>query len=153
MIHFEPIPGEDFTDYWNYSVESWTRDMKRAGLIDKNITLEEADAQVRKFIPDGLKTPGHYFLYVFDEDVKVGKIWLEVRQRGEIEAYLWDIFIDENFRGKGYGKKSMKMMEDFAKKKGATKISLNVFAYNEIARNLYSKTGYKDAAITMTKEL
>ncbi len=153
MIHFEPIPEKDFTDYWNYAVESWTIDMKRAGLIDKNTSLREADAQVRKFIPKGLKTPGHYFLYVFDKDTRVGKVWVEIRKRGELEAFLWDIAIDEKYRGKGYGKESMRLLEDFAKEKGAKKISLNVFGYNDIARNLYMKSGYREAAITMMKEL
>lgn len=153
IVHFETIPEEDFTEYWDYTVESWTRDMKRVGLIAKNTTQEEADAIVRKSIPNGFETPGHYFFYVYDKNVRVGKIWVEIRKRGEMEAYLWDIYIDVEYRGKGYGKESMKVMENFARDKGAVKISLNVFGYNKIARSLYDKVGYIDAAITMTKVL
>lgn len=153
MIHFEPILEDDFTDYWNDSVHRWIKNAKRAGLMDSGLSFEEADAQVRKFIPEGLKSPGHYFLYIVEGNQKVGDIWIEIRNRAEISAFLWNITIGENYRGKGYGKEAMKLMETFAGEKGAVKISLNVFGYNDIARNLYRKTGYREAAITMVKDL
>lgn len=153
MIHFEPMPPEDFADYWKYSVESWARDMKRAKLIDENMTFEEAEAHVRQFIPEGMKTPGHFFMYLCDGDERVGRIWLEVRKRGVVEAYLWDIVIEEEFRGKGYGGKAMILLEEYARERGAVKISLNVFASNDIARRLYRNSGYREAAISMIKEL
>lgn len=153
MIHLEPIPESDFTDYWNYSVKSWKKDMMKAGLLGADTTFEEADAQVRKFIPEGMKTPGHFFFYVYSDQEKVGKIWLELRAGRANEAYIWDLFLEKDFRGKGYGKETMKRIEEFARQNGAPRISLNVFPFNDIARNLYRKSGYRDAAITMIKDL
>lgn len=153
MIHFEPILEENFTDYWSNSVERWVKDAKRAGVMNENLSLEEAESQVKRFVPDGVKTPGHYFLYVVEENEKIGDIWIEIRTRGEVEAFLWNITIDEKYRGKGYGKETMNSLEVFVREKGARKISLNVFGYNEIARNLYRKTGYSEAAITMVKDI
>ncbi len=68
-------------------------------------------------------------------------------------AYLWDIFINEDQRGKGYGKETMRELERTARKEGARRIQLNVFSFNFIARNLYLKTSYQDAAVTMMKYL
>ena len=154
MIRFEPLQETELHDYWKYAVESWMSDMVRAGLIDENITYEEADNEVHRFLPQEFNTPGHYFFNIIVDRENVGKIWMEVLvRRGKIEAYLWDIVIDEKHRGKGYGKDTMMLMEDFVKKKGAGKISLNVFAYNHVARKLYTGAGYVDSAITMIKTL
>ncbi len=154
MLYMESIDDKDFPEYWRYSVVSWITDMTNAGLMNQNISYEEAEVEVKKFIPDGLRTPGHFFFHLKEGEKKVGTIWFEVRvRRGIKEAYLWDIFINADQRGKGYGKTAMHLLEDFVKEKEATKISLNVFASNTVARKLYDKTGYHDAAITMIKDL
>ena len=58
MIHFKHVTEREFPDYWRYSVESWIRDMGRAGFLRDDITFEEAEMEVRKFIPNGLSTEG-----------------------------------------------------------------------------------------------
>ncbi len=144
----------NFLEYWKYAVSSWKHDMEKAGLIDKNISYEKAEEEVKKFFPKGIHTPGHHIMQILDCEEKVGFIWFEIRERGGIkEAYLWDIIINENYRGKGYGKAAMTSLEEFAKKEGAERISLNVFGSNTIARNLYAKMGYYEAAIMMIKYL
>ena len=101
----EPITDEEFPAYWKYSVTSWIKDMSNAGLMSRDIPYEEAESEVRKFIPEGLHTPGHFFFYLVESGTRVGKIWFELRnRRGMSEAYLWDIFIIAEHRGKGFGK-------------------------------------------------
>ena len=53
----------------------------------------------------------------------------------------------------GYGKETMRVLEESARKEGAGKIQLDVFGFNSVGRNLYLKMGYQDAAITMMKYL
>ena len=55
--------------------------------------------------------------------------------------------------GMGYGKETMRVLEESARKEGAGKIQLDVFGFNSVGRNLYLKMGYQDAAITMMKYL
>ena len=153
MVEFKPMTKDEFPAYWKYSVDSWKRDMERAGLIEKDISYEKAEEQVKKFLPNGIDTPGHHLMHIMKSEETIGSIWFEIRQRGAKEAYLWDIIIDENYRGKGYGRDTMARLEEFVKKEGAERISLNVFGSNAIARNLYVKMGYQDAAITMMKYL
>lgn len=153
MVYFEPFKEEEFIQYWNYSVNSWKNNMIQAGLIDESVTFKEAEEQIRKFVPKGLKTPNHYFMHIVYEGRKVGNFWLEIRRRGAVEAYLWDLLVNEDQRGKGHGTAAMMKIHQFSQERGATKISLNVFSYNRVARNLYEKVGYHDAAITMVKYL
>ena len=72
---------------------------------------------------------------------------------GVKEAYLWDIIINENNKGKGYGKATMTKLEQFVKKEGVERMSLNVFGSNALVRNICSNMGYHEAAITMMKYL
>jgi ribosomal protein S18 acetylase RimI-like enzyme len=149
MVHFEPITEEEFPDYWRYSVESWIRDMQGAGLLRDSITYEEAENEVRKFLPDGLSSKGHHIMRIVDDGIRVGTIWYEIRDRVMREAYLWDIIVNEDQRGRGYGKGGMKELLNTARKEGAKRVQLNVFGFNSIARNLYNKMGFRDEAITM----
>ncbi len=153
MVHFEYMKKDEFPRYWKYSVESWITDMQKAGLLKEEITYEEAEEQVKKFLPEGTETPGHHIMHIIHAEERVGDIWFEIRERGVKEAYLWDIVINKEHRGKGYGRKSMTELEGFVKNAGAKRISLNVFGFNSIARNLYITSGYHDAAITMMKYL
>ena len=61
--------------------------------------------------------------------------------------------LKEEFRGKGYGKRIMSLIEEKARELGIKKIGLHVFAYNDIARNLYESVGYKVESLNMLKDL
>ncbi|MGC8505589.1 MAG: GNAT family N-acetyltransferase [Thermoplasmata archaeon] len=153
MLDFKPMSRDEFSAYWKYSVDSWKRDMDSAGLIEKGISYEKAEEYAKKFLPDGTDTPGHHLMHIMNDQETVGSIWFEIRDRGVREAYLWDIIINENYRGKGYGTDAMRTLEQFIKKEGVERISLNVFGSNTVARNLYVKMGYHEAAVTMIKYL
>jgi RimJ/RimL family protein N-acetyltransferase len=75
--------------------------------------------EVRKFIPNGLSTEGHHIMHIMNGNDAVGTIWYEIRDKGMKEAYLWDILIDENQWGKGYGKEAMRELDRTARKEGA----------------------------------
>lgn len=56
---------------------------------------------------------------------------------------IFDILVDESFRGKGYGKAVMNKLLMKAKNLGANKAYLQVVAGNVVAENLYKKLGFK----------
>jgi ribosomal protein S18 acetylase RimI-like enzyme len=68
-------------------------------------------------------------------------------------GYIYDIFVEEEFRGKGVGKLLLEKAEDYCRKKGHSRISLSVSATNDSAIKLYSRTGYKPERTTMAKEI
>ncbi len=77
--------------------------------------------------------------------------------RGQITGlnfgYVFDIFVEEEFRGKGVGKLLLEKAEDYCRRKGHSRIALSVSATNDSAIKLYSRTGYKPERITMAKEI
>jgi ribosomal protein S18 acetylase RimI-like enzyme len=47
----------------------------------------------------------------------------------------------------------MRAAEDYVKSQGGTKLELNVFGPNAVARGLYESLGYKTMTIGMRKDL
>jgi ribosomal protein S18 acetylase RimI-like enzyme len=68
-------------------------------------------------------------------------------------GYIYDIFVEEEFRGKGVGKLLLQKAKDYCRKKGHSRIVLSVTATNDSAIKLYSRTGYKPERMTMAKEI
>ena len=65
-------------------------------------------------------------------------IWLRADLVGPIKnGFIFELYVDEKFRGKGYGKQAMLLIAEKARKLGLTSLGLHVFAVNNVARNLY----------------
>ena len=73
--------------------------------------------------------------------------------RGEDRAYIYDLFIEERFRGKGLGRRALELIEEEARADRLRGIDLNVWGANDAARGLYSAAGYYERAVFMSKEL
>jgi len=68
-------------------------------------------------------------------------------------CHISDLYVKKEFRGKGLGKKLMEIADEYAKRKGAKRITLNVRKDNEPALNLYKKSGFKIKKYQMWKIL
>ncbi|MCK5449589.1 GNAT family N-acetyltransferase [Candidatus Pacearchaeota archaeon] len=58
-------------------------------------------------------------------------------------AYLDDIFVKNEFRGQGYGKKLVRHFMKIAKEKGVEKMGLGTRVENKNGIKLYKKLGFK----------
>ncbi len=142
---------KEFEQFKSYLIESYAKDMIDTGFWDKNEAVKRAIEETERLLPDGIKTKSHKLMSIYDQDKKIGYLWFEIRQKND--AYIWDFLIFKEYRGKGYGKESLKLLERYCKNYNVSKISLNVFGNNEIAINLYKKSGYRVIAMTMAKDL
>jgi ribosomal protein S18 acetylase RimI-like enzyme len=64
---------------------------------------------------------------------------------------VYDLDIDEPYRGRGYGRAAMLFAEEEARRRGLTRISLHVGARNDVARNLYRSLGFEEHEVAMSK--
>lgn len=126
----------------------------RAGYWDESEALEKARKATESLLPQGLQTPNHYLYALYDEDHTVGVIWLKANLDGPVKnGFIFDVYIEEKFRGKGYGKEMMLLVEEKARELGLKSIGLHVFAYNKVARSLYESIGYEVSSLNMIKTL
>ena len=144
----------EFAEYVEVLIRDYANENVEAGYWDTTDALEQSRKQTMELLPQGVKTPNHHIYVVRDGDQRVGVIWM----RATLDAvkkigFIFDITIEENQRGKGYGKRAMLMIEEKAKEMGIRQMGLHVFAKNKIARTLYEKLGYETRSLNMTKVL
>jgi len=135
-------------------IPEFADDKVRAGDWDESEALEKSRQQTEALLPQGLQTRNHYLYTLYDGDDAVGMIWLKANVSGPIKSgFIYDVYIEEKFRGKGYGKSLMLLLEEQARELGLKSLALHVFAVNNVARNLYESIGYEVSSLNMTRKL
>lgn len=113
-----------------------------------------ASAQFDALFPGRTPSPEQLVYILEAEGARVGELWLCKRDDGPQPAlFIYFVGIDEEHRGKGYGKAAMELAEAEARRLGSDRVALNVFGRNEVARNLYRSLGYEENAVSMSKKL
>ncbi len=59
------------------------------------------------------------------------------------DAFVDEFFLAEEYRGRGWGRRSMEFAENAARKMGVTTLHLEVVHTNATALGIYSKLGFK----------
>lgn len=142
----------DFDPFLEELVASYAREHVRAGRWTEEEALDSSRKEVRELLPAGRETPHHFFFTVLvnDPEEKAGVIWLALEPRG---GFIYDLAIFESFRRRGFAEAAMLELEELVRAKGGAKISLHVFGDNFGARKLYSKLGYTETNLVMSKTL
>ena len=96
------------------------------------------------------------FVVKTSKGVPAGHVWLAriINQfTGMPEALVINVFVEEEHRGKGLGRKLMEIAEDWAKGLGLEIVSLNVGPDNELALHVFDSLGYEPESKRMSKRL
>lgn len=102
-------------------------------------------------MPDGIHTPDQYLYSFIDESGNnIGALWVQVKDR---KGFIFGFVIDEQFRGKGYGKQALSAMDEKLKPMDVESVGLHVFGDHIAAQELYKKAGYQITEIHMNKKL
>jgi ribosomal protein S18 acetylase RimI-like enzyme len=121
---------------------------------------EAAEAQARaeeetsKLLPTGLDTAGMVFTVAEVEGSgRVGHAWVNLDEPDRPGAWIFDIEIEPQARGKGYGRELLRAVEEMVRAEGVPAVGLNVFGANAVARGLYESAGYRTTSLHMLKRL
>lgn len=68
-------------------------------------------------------------------------------------AKVGSVGVTEAYQGQGIGRTLMKLVEEWAQRRGAIEVHLNVWAFNERAQRLYEELGYAVRSHYMGKRL
>lgn len=142
--------------YRSYAVAEYAKDKMASENFTEAEAMEISEESFTSLLPEGVLTAGHYLFDIISNQTKeeVGTLWFaEIKEKSKKYAYVYDLEIKEDHRGKGYGKMMMKLLEDEVKKIGLDSITLNVFGDNKTAISLYDKLDYKVTKQIMTKHI
>jgi RimJ/RimL family protein N-acetyltransferase len=152
----EPLGPAEFEAYLAHAIPAYAQEKVAAGQWPEAESIELARKEVERVLPRGLATPEHH-LFSIRNDVSpapVGMIWFGAQQRGGRSiAYVFDVWIWEVYRRKGYAMQAFAALEGVVRQLGLCGISLHVFGHNAAARALYARLGYQPTSLVMYKEI
>ncbi|MNL00412.1 putative N-acetyltransferase YycN [compost metagenome] len=146
---------QDYAFWSKRSRESYADDMIKANGLKREEADKTANDSFKRLLPDGRNSKDNFLFTAHDEAQNVlGYIWFTIRgAENNRKAFICDVVIQDQYRGKGYGTKIMELVEIEIKKQGLNRIGLHVFGFNETAINLYKKLGYLTTDLEMEKTL
>ena len=84
---------------------------------------------------------------ICDDDTPVGYVVLTLGYSLEYlgrDAFIDEFFLAESHRSRGWGRKAMEFVEDYARSLGVRSIHLEVVQANNRALGVYRKLGFRD---------
>ena len=155
-VRLRPLRDDEFDAWVEHGKAEYARDMIENAGAPPAQAREKAESDWQTLLPQRVETPDQFIYAVEDESgARVGSVWFARREtqfEGAV-AFVYEIEIDEQLRGRGFGREAMLLLEDEARARGLARMSLNVFGGNEVARNLYRSLGYAESAVWMAKQL
>jgi ribosomal protein S18 acetylase RimI-like enzyme len=144
----------EFEAFLEQEIPEYAADNVRAGYWAESESLQKSREAFERLLPQGLQSKDQYLYSIYEGDEAVGVIWMRAEMERPVKSgFIYDLHVDEKFRGKGYGKQAMYLIEDKARELGLKSIGLHVFGYNTVARNLYEGIGYETTSLNMIKQL
>jgi len=153
-IEFQNMNEDEFSRCKAITKEDYAESIARNTKRHIDEVRNEANAQVEGLLKNGLSTQGHYLFNVVESktSVTIGWVWFRVEEEKQ-RAFLFGMMIHEPYRGKGYGRKTLELLEAKLKERKVKQIGLHVFADNQTAMNLYKKDGFYISGFNMQKDL
>ena len=143
-----------FEAWSQQSVRAYAEENVKSGRWDDSEAMERSEREFMEQLPDGLATPDHFMFELFFESEYIGYIWVFINPGAAVpSAFIYDIEIVAEQRGKGFGKATMRALEPWCKALNLKRIALNVFAFNTTAIELYQGMGYQTTNFSMQKDI
>ncbi|MHC1680796.1 MAG: GNAT family N-acetyltransferase [Methanomassiliicoccales archaeon] len=154
-VRLVPMNKKEFEATRASGIKRYAEENVKVGYWKPGEAIARSETIHASLLPDGLRTEGHHFYKALDADneKRVGHLWLKVEPGEDRKGFIYDVFIDEGERGKGYGRAMLISLEAKAKRMKIDSLALHVFAYNDVARHLYESLGYEVKSLNMMKGL
>lgn len=150
-----PMTEAEQEAYRDKVAQGYVRQRVEFGGESEDVAAVHARESMERLWPGGRPAAGQH-LYAAEVDGQlVGTLWLsETTPDGTPgNGWIYDVEIDDEHRGKGYGRDLICAAEELATELGCTTLGLNVFGGNEVAISLYQSLGFRPSSLQMSKPL
>ena len=150
MVTLRPVGTAEAAELMPEVEEGYALSMEQYGGFTHDAARSKAARDVAELRDDETAA-----LYVIEaESERVGHLWVGEREGGGARMlWIYDVFVEEAARGRGFGRDALLLAEEEARRRGLPRMGLNVFGGNEDARRLYHALGYGEVAVVMRKDL
>lgn len=153
-LALRPLAPHDLPAWIERSVAEYATDLVTMGATPAE-AQRRARASIEDDVAEGSLPAGHVVFDLLDgSEGTVGYLWVGPDTSDDPTAWwVWDVVVDTEHRGRGYGRQAMLLGEDYARSHGARTLGLSVFGFNTGARRLYESLGYETTSVKMAKTL
>jgi ribosomal protein S18 acetylase RimI-like enzyme len=155
-VSLRPMTQAEFDEWQDILARQFADAKVAAGSWAAEGAFEKARQANAAVLPDGLATEGMLVRKAVRPDgTPVGRLWIALQhpQGATGCAFLYDIEVEPEFRGAGYGRALLAAAEDAVRDRGLAALELNVFGDNPVAIGLYASSGYAVVSQQMRKSL
>jgi ribosomal protein S18 acetylase RimI-like enzyme len=155
-ITLDPMTEEEFAAWLLPAVRERAEENVKSGRWAPDEALQMAKTEFAIMLPNTVQTKGNLLYTVRDSagGAGVGSVWIAMhRKANRPEAYIYDLVISAEQRGRGYGRAAMLAAIARARELGAESVGLHVFGHNAVARELYRSLGFVETNIQMSLPL
>jgi ribosomal protein S18 acetylase RimI-like enzyme len=146
---------EDFENLFNLYKQLYILEAR----LDNNLKdFEEVEENLRKYVQRCLKKE-NYIVLIAEKDSKIlGFIIIAIREYTKVckkqkFGYIDAIFVKEDSRKKGIGRKLLNEAEKFLKEQKIHSLELDIYEGNKEAIKFYQKSGFRIISKRMRKEI
>jgi len=152
-VQLRPMRDDEFAEWLPSMRAGYAEDMVRNGGLSPERATENASAEIERLFPGERPSDGQIVFVIEAEGERVGQLWVAERDDVQHCLFVYELHVDESFRGRGYGRAAMLFAEEEARRRRLPRVALNVFGGNTVARGLYRSLGYEENAVAMSKTL
>jgi ribosomal protein S18 acetylase RimI-like enzyme len=154
-LRLRPAAAGEIEAWLPRLAEEYAAKIAESGALPPEEARRKAESDLRRQLTDGPERAGQLIFRLMAGPRPVGWLWLAAPYPGGDPGMAWvnNVEVDEEFRGRGYGRQAMILAEREAAARGMTSVGLNVHGQNTVARGLYDSLGYQVTAQQMKKVL
>lgn len=147
-----PMTAERFRSWNEHQIAVYAQDKVDAGTWPEADAVQRSADENAALLPQGTDTPGHHLFVGLTDGHEVGTLWL-FSDAATSEAFIYDIEVDPDQRGKGHGRELLEGAEAWCADHSIGVLRLHVFGFNDVAISLYESAGFETTDITMAKQI
>jgi len=156
MITLRVMQAEEYPAYCDYFIADYSREIVENYGHSLKVAVDLAKQDLQRSFPNGLESKEHSLLCIegdINEDLTlIGYLWHCVNA-SDSSTFIYDFYIEDTFRGQGYGKEAMKQLEALLSKQSIKQIKLRVAYQNQRALALYQAVGFSISGYNMSKNI
>lgn len=153
MIILRPMTAAEFPNYRDYFIVDYAHEIAANYGYSPEKSQLIASQELMTDLPQNVSTPHHYLWCIeTGSDGTVGYLWYQLLDNGET-VFLLDFIVFDQFRGLGYGKAALMLLEKQLAQSTVEQIKLRVAFDNQRAFGLYKKIGFNVTGYNMVKIL